>query len=114
MFESTSTVMKFPGESEDPLMAVLRDGARKMLAQAVEMEVEDYLARHADIRGEDGRRLVVRNGYMPERSIQTGIGDVPVKAPRVNDKRCDSEGKRIRFHSALLPSYLRSARYSLN
>lgn len=107
MHESTSTVIKFPGESEDPLMAVLRDGARKMLAQAVEMEVEDYLARHADLRGADGKRLVVRNGHMPERTIQTGLGDIAVKAPRVNDKRRDAEGNRIRFHSALLPAYLR-------
>lgn len=105
--ESTSTVVKFPGECENPLMAVLRDGARKMLAQAVELEVEDYLARHADLRGADGKRLVVRNGHMPERTIQTGLGDIPVKAPRVNDKRRDADGNRIRFHSALLPAYLR-------
>jgi len=57
-----------------------------MLAQAVEMEVEEYLVKHAELRGEDGKRLVVRNGHMPERIIQTGIGDIAVKAPRVSDK----------------------------
>jgi transposase-like protein len=78
-----------------------------MLAQAVEMEVEDYLAKHADLRGADGKRLVVRNGHMPERTIQTGLGDIAVKAPRVNDRRRDADGNRIRLHSALLPAYLR-------
>lgn len=107
MTEISNAVINFPRESEDPLLGVLRDGARKMLAQAIEFEVEEYLARHAHLRGEDGKRMVVRNGHMPERTIQTGLGDIPVKAPRVNDKRRDASGNRIRFHSNLLPPYLR-------
>jgi transposase-like protein len=75
--------------------------------QALEIEVEEYVARFAALRGAEGRRLVVKNGHMPERSIQTGIGDIPVKAPRVNDQRVDEEGRRIRFSSKLLPPYLR-------
>lgn len=105
--EISNAVINFPRESEDPLLAVLREGAKKLLIQALEQEVEDYVAMFAALRGPDGKRLVVKNGHMPERSIQTGIGDIPVKAPRVNDKRLDEEGRRIRFSSKLLPPYLR-------
>lgn len=107
MTEISNAVINFPRESEDPLLAVLREGARKLLCQALEQEVEDYIAMFASLRGSDGKRLVVKNGHMPERSIQTGLGDIPVKPPRVNDKRLDEEGGRIRFHSKLLPPYLR-------
>lgn len=107
MTEISNAVINFPRDSEDPLLAVLREGARKLLAQALEHEVEDYVAMFAALRDADGKRLVVRNGHMPERSIQTGIGDIPVKTPRVNDKRVDDEGRRIRFSSKLLPPYLR-------
>ena len=105
--KTTNGLLEFPRESEDLLLSVLRDGAKKMLAQAIEQEVIDYLQKHAGERDEDGRRLVVRNGYMPERSIQTGLGDILVKAPRVNDKRVDEHGQRQRFSSKLLPPYLR-------
>jgi transposase-like protein len=105
--EISNAVINFPRDSEDPLLAVLRQGARKLLLQALEQEVEDYVAMFAALRDDDGKRLVVRNGYMPERSNQTGIGDIPAKTPRVNDKRVDEEGRRIRFSSKLLPPYLR-------
>lgn len=107
MSKSSNAVINFPRETEDPLKAVLREGARKLLVQALEEEVQDYLASFAAARDADGKRLVVKNGYMPERTIQTGIGDIPVKVPRVNDKRVDEAGQRKRFSSKLLPPYLR-------
>lgn len=90
---------------EDPLMEVLRRGAREMLKCALEAEVEDFLARFDEIRDSSGKRLVTRNGYKRERTIQTGIGDIPVMAPRVADRRKDES--RIRFSSSILPPYLR-------
>jgi putative transposase len=84
------------------LEQTLRSGAQRLLAQAIEAEVEDYVQRHARERDAHGRRLVVRNGHLPERPLQTGLGAVRVKAPRVEDRR---EGQR--FTSAILPRYLR-------
>ena len=107
LMKTTNALLEFPRESEDLLLSVLRDGAKRMLAQAIELEVEEYIQRHVSELDAAGRRLVVRNGFMPERTIQTGLGDVPVKAPRVNDQRVDSEGNKKRFHSKLLPPYLR-------
>ncbi len=86
---------------------VLRDGAQKLLAQAVEAEVAAYVERYADQRDERGHRLVVRNGHKDERQIQTGIGPLTVRQPRVDDQRVDAEGQRIRFTSSILPPYLR-------
>ena len=94
-------------EARDVLTEVLRQGARRMLAEAVENEVAEYIEAHAAERDTDGRRLVVRNGHMPSRSIQTGIGPIEVARPRVNDKRTDAAGRRIRFTSKILPPYLR-------
>jgi putative transposase len=107
LMKISNALIEFPRESEDPLLSVLRDGARKMLAQAIDLEVEDYIRCHAEQVDENGKRLVVRNGFMPKRTIQTGLGDIPIKAPRVNDRRSDESGQRIRFHSKLLPPYLR-------
>lgn len=89
----------------DPLTEVLRQGARKLLAQAIEAEVEDFLAQHQALSDDKGRARLVRNGHLPEREIQTGLGAVSVKAPRVHD-RCKGEGK-LRFNSGILPRYLR-------
>ena len=88
---------------EDVLTEVLRRGAVRLLAEAVETEVVDFVARYQNLRDLSGRRVVVRNGYLPEREIQTGIGQVAVKAPRVRDK----SGSGIRFTSNILPPYLR-------
>jgi putative transposase len=71
---------------DDPLLAVLRDGARRMLMQAIEAEVEAFLASHAELSDEQGRRRIVRNGHAPERQIQTGIGPVEVRRPRVCER----------------------------
>jgi len=89
-------------ESRSALEAILQAGARKMLGQAVDNEVAEYIDAHADLRDEDGRRLVVRNGHLPEREIVTGLGPVAVKQPRVRDRR---EGQR--FTSKILPPFMR-------
>lgn len=111
MAEDKSVELQIPGAfQEDPLTAVLRDGARRLLAQAVEAEVAAFLAHHADQVTTDGHRRLVRNGYLPERDIQTGIGAVPVRQPRVRDRGAISGVTAIRFTSALLPRYLRRTR----
>jgi len=111
MREGNAETVKFPVESVwDVLTEVLRRGAGRMLAQAIEAEVEEYLARHAEHRDAEGRRLVVRNGHLPQRQIQTGIGPLTVRQPRVNDRRVDEDGRRFRFTSAILPPYMRRTR----
>jgi putative transposase len=89
----------------DPLTEVLRHGARELLQRAVEAEVAEFIARHRELKDERDRQRVVRNGYRPERAIQTGIGEVAVKAPRVRDRVGE-----IKFRSSLLPAYLRRTR----
>jgi transposase-like protein len=111
MVKSTQEALAVPrSEVRDLLTEVLRKGAQDMLTTAIEAEVEEYIEEHARIRGEDGRRLVVRNGRMRTREIQTPIGKVEVRKPRVNDKRIDEEGNRIRFSSSILPPYLRKTK----
>jgi len=87
---------------------IVRDGARRMLAAALEAEVDAYLAEFAGERDEGGRRLVVRNGHAEPRQVTTAAGAVDVRAPRVNDKRTDpATGERRRFSSAVLPPWCR-------
>ena len=89
---------------------IVRDGARQMLAAALQAEVAAYVAAFADQLDENGRRLVVRNGSHAEREVMTAAGAVPVRAPRVNDKRIDEEtGERRRFSSAILPAWSRKS-----
>ena len=89
---------------------VVRDGARRMLAAALEAEVAAYVEAHADQLDERGRRLVVRNGHHDPREVVTAAGAVPVRAPRVNDKRTDPvTGDRMRFASAILPAWARKS-----
>jgi putative transposase len=78
---------------------IARQGARKMLAEALEAEVQDYLEAARGERDEHGHALVVRNGYAKEREVLLGAGAVEVKAPRVNDRRVDEDGVRRRFKS---------------
>jgi transposase-like protein len=85
---------------------VLRQGAQRLLAQAIEVEVTMLLAQYAYRRDGQGRQALVRNGYLPERDVQTGIGAVRVKMPRVRDR----SGAGVRFHSALLPPYIRRSK----
>src|SRR5690606_2351597 len=104
----SNVVPMVSAEVRDHLSEVLREGARRMLQAAIEEEVADYVALHSDRRDDEGRRLVVRNGHHPERNIQTGIGPIAVKKPKVNDKRVDDDtGERIRFHSSIIPPYLK-------
>jgi putative transposase len=98
-----------PGTFADPLTEVLRSGARRLLAQAVEAEVAALVSCHADKLTDDGRQRVVRHGHLPEREIMTGIGAVAVRCPRVRD-RVGEGGERIRFSSAILPPYARRSK----
>jgi transposase-like protein len=105
---TTETVtLPLPG-SHDVLTDVLRSGAQQLLAKAIEAEVADWIDQRADLRDSQGHRQVVRNGYMPERTITTGIGDIEVRQPRVHDRRT-ADG-REKFSSAILPPYLRKTR----
>jgi putative transposase len=89
---------------------VVREGARRMLAAALEAEVDDYLAAHAAERDERSRRLVVRNGHAREREVLTAAGAVAVRAPRVDDRRADPvTGERARFRSVVLPPWCRKS-----
>lgn len=96
-------------ESRTELDELLRQGALRMLQQALEAEVESYLARHRDARDEAGRALVVRNGKAAPRQVVTGTGTMEVQAPRVNDRRVAEDGTRQRFTSEILPPYMRRA-----
>jgi putative transposase len=85
-----------------------REGARRMIATALDAEVADYVGRFADERDDSGKRLVVRNGRARERGVTVGSGTVAIGAPRVNDKRVDEQtGERQRFSSKILPAYAR-------
>ena len=98
---------KTPGsEVSDPLGELLRVGAQKLIMGAVNAEVMDQLDAYAACRDAKGRRLVVRNGYLPEREIQTGIGPVKVRVPKIRDR----SGSGVKFNSRLLPPYLRRTR----
>jgi len=106
-----TNVLQFsqPGTFTDRLTEVLRNGARALLAQAVEAEVASLLERYADEVTNDGCRRLVRHGHLPERQILTGIGPVAVRCPRVRDRVGDGS-ERIRFSSAILPPYARRSK----
>jgi len=104
MSKDTIIAFKTPEEERtDPLTDLLRTGAQQLIASAVEAELLELLGHYADDKDEQGRHVVVRNGYLPAREIQTGIGAVKVKVPKVRDR----SGSGICFHSSLLPPYLR-------
>ncbi len=94
---------------DDPISDILRQGARDLLAHALEAEIEIFLNQYKDLRDETGLQRIVRNGYLPERQIQTGIGPVPVEVPRTRDRSLQ-EAERVSFRSAILPPYLRKTR----
>jgi len=86
MTKDTVVAFRAPeGFSPDPLTDLLRHGARQLIAQAVEAELNTFLAAHADQTDTAGRKRLVRHGHLPEREVQTGIGAVPVKVPRVRE-----------------------------
>ena len=109
MTETNVFQLSQPGTFTDPLTEVLRNGARVLLAQAVEAEVATLLSLHAGKLSEDGRQRLVRHGHLPAREIMTGIGPVAVRCPRVRD-RGGAGSERIRFSSAILPPYARRSR----
>ena len=109
MTKDTVVAFRAPeGFSPDPLTDLLRQGARDLIAQAVEAELNAFLTAHADQTDAAGHRRLVRHGHLPEREVQTGIGAVPVKVPRVRDRA--PEAGRLKFTSTILPPYLRRAK----
>jgi putative transposase len=112
MSDSTIVPLRQPDEVDDPLTAILRSGARRLLAQAVEAAAEAFLAEMKGVRLPDGRERVVRHGHAPERLVQTGIGPVAVRRVKLRDRGAGAgEGaERIRFASAILPRWARRTR----
>ena len=111
MTEDSKVVpLRQPDEIDDPLTAVLRTGARRLLEQAIEAEVAAFLAERKDLKLPDGRDRLVRHGHGPERVIQTGIGPVEVRRAKVRDRGAENGGERIDFTSTLLPRWARRTR----
>ena len=111
MTSSSSVVsLRQPDTVDDPLTAVLRSGARRLLAQAIEAEADAFLATMKGAQLADGRDRVVRHGHGPERQVQTGIGPVAVQRVRLRDRGAVETGERIRFTSAILPRWARRTR----
>ena len=109
MSDSNNPSLTFPTTTAaDVMTQVLREGAQRMLAQAIEAEVASYIDAHAHITDEHGHRQIVRNGHLPAREILTGVGAIQVMQPRVHDRRPPQE--RERFRSSILPPYLRKTR----
>ena len=109
MEEPSGNLVPFPRESSrDVLTQVLHDGACEMLRKAIEAEVAGYLGAREHLVDDVGHRVVVRNGHLPARKIQTPLGDVPIKQPRVRDRR--PAGDRETFQSSILPPYLRKTK----
>ena len=90
----------------DPLTVLLRSGAQQLISQAVELELQELLNQHSNHRTEDGNAVVVRNGHLPERELQTGLGPVTVKIPKVRSRA----GEPVTFRSALVPPYVRKTK----
>ncbi len=105
---SKNNVVELAGRDEmiDPLTELLRTGAQQLICRAVEAELQELLAEHAERRVMDGRAGVVRNGYLPERELQTGLGPVTVRIPKVRSQT----GRPVTFRSALVPPYVRKTR----
>ena len=107
MTDNKIIALKKPGEfAADPLTELLRNGARDLIANAVEAELKELLSCYSNEVDRNGHKLIVRNGYLPEREIQTGIGAVTVKVPKIRDK----SGRGIKFNSTLLPPYIRKTK----
>jgi putative transposase len=109
MAETTITMLPDPsGFSSDALTDVIRDGARKLIEQAIEVELAALMAAFAEDKLEDGRARLVRHGHLPEREVLTGVGPVPVKVPRVRDRSTGID--KITFTPSILPRYLRKSK----
>jgi transposase-like protein len=100
-----------PGIFDDQLTEILRNGARALLAQAVEAEVADFLGKHSELKTTNGHQRVVHHGHLPEREVMTGIGPVAVRQPRVRDREAGAtDPDRIRFSPSILPPYMRRSK----
>ena len=110
MTKSNVIALPQPGAFSDLLTEVLRNGARALLARAVEAETADFLEQYADLKTEDGRQRVARHGHLPERAVMTGIGAVNVRQPRVRDREPGAEGATIKFTPSILPPYARRSK----
>ena len=106
MSENNVVELNRPAGSNDPLMELLRNGARQLIHEAVEAELQEFLEQFSGQSTENGLLSVVRNGYLPERQLQTGIGPVTVKIPKVRSRT----GQPVTFRSALVPPYVRKTR----
>jgi hypothetical protein len=100
-----NNVIDFKNPVKDTLTEFLKLSAQKMLQLAIEQEVNEFIERHKTERLEDGKQRLVRNGYLPEREIQTGIGNIGIKHPRVRDRATAAE--KITFYSSWIPKYMR-------
>ena len=107
---STVVPLRQPEVVDDPLTAVLRSGARRLLSQAIEAEAEAFLALMKGVQLPDGRDWVVRHGHAPERSVETGIGPVKVQRVKLRDRGAGAVSERIRFTSVILPRWSRRTR----
>ena len=108
--DSTVVCLRQPDTVDDPLTAVLRNGARRLLAQAIEAEADAFLAAMKGVQLPDGRDRVVRHGHGPERQVQTGIGPVALQRAKLRDRGAEDAGGRIRFTSSILPRWSRRTR----
>ena len=108
MDKNTVIELKKPELVEDVLTGVLRNGARRLLKEALEAEIESFIEEYQNLRLPNGYQRIVRNGYHKERKVQTGIGDVPAKVPRASDRTKGAEN--ITFQSNILPPYLRKTK----
>ena len=104
MTNSTVVKLQQPEFIDDPLTDLLRNGAKDLISKAVEAELAELLSKFSDLQI-DGKRAVVRNGYLPQRQVQTGLGNVDVKIPKIRDRSCQG----IKFNSKLIPPYLKRA-----
>ncbi|HYO33626.1 MAG TPA: IS256 family transposase [Nocardioidaceae bacterium] len=110
MSHTTVVPLWSPDDADDPLTAVLRSGARRLLAQAIEAEAEAFLAAMKGVALPDGRERLVRHGHGPERQVQTGIGPVAVRRVKLRDRGISEAAERIRFTSSILPRWARRTR----
>ena len=106
MKKDTVVELRRPEQGQDLLSAMLREGAQRLVAQAVQAEFEEFLARFSGQRFADGRAAVVRNGFLPERAVLTGLGPVAVRLPKARSRG----EERAVFHSSLVPPYVRRAK----
>lgn len=108
MNNDNTGIVEFPAQgTKDMLTEILRSKGREMLAVAIQAEADEWISAREHLRDENGRRQVVRNGYLPSRSVLTGIGPIEVEKPRIRDRR--EPGEREKFESKILPAYLRKA-----